>query len=300
MRDISLLDPRLLQAFIVIMEERSVSNAASRLGMTQQGLSGMLVRLRKVFEDPLFVRHARGVVPTRRAEELMPKVKQVLLHLEHLFAETTFAPADTDAVITVGTTDYVLSVLIADVFAKLRVVAPGIRLSVRPIDSTSLLGELKDGRMDLALTVPEFSPQNVYVQTLYQERYVGVHRRGHPLADSVTTLDGFCIAEHMLVSPDRGDFHGITDTALESVGRKRRVSLVVPGFSAASSVLSKTDMISVLPSRLLSHMPETLTAFELPVTVPGFDLNALWAERTHADPMHSWFRRICSEVARMK
>lgn len=298
MRDISSLDPRLLQAFIAIAEERGVSRAATRLGVTQQGLSGMLSRMRDSFEDPLFVRHGRGVVPTRRAEELVPKVKQVLVQLAQLVDDPSFNPYDSDEVITVGTTDYVLSVLVADVFAQLRVVAPGIRLSVRPIDSTSLLNELKGGRMDIALTVPEFSPQNVFMKTLYQERYVGVMRRGHPLAQEVSTLDGFCTAEHMLVSPDRGDFYGTTDTALEQMGRKRRVGLVMPSFSAAAAMLAKTDMISVLPARLCAHMSAELTSFTLPVEVPGFDLNAIWAERVHADPLHIWFRQLCSEVAK--
>ena len=149
----------------------------------------------------------------------------------------------------VGPTDYMLTVLIAGVFGRLRSLAPGLRLAVRPIDSRTLSNELRRRGLDIALTIPEFSPGNLYSEVLYHERYIGVMRRGHPLAGGPVSPDAFCNAQHLLVSPDRGDFRGPTDVALGRIGRQRHVGLVVPGFSAVDAVLIRSDLLAAIPDR---------------------------------------------------
>ena len=258
----------------------------------------MLGRLRTVFGDPLFVRQSRGVVPTPRAEALIPEVRSVLAGLRNLLDRPGFTPRDVQATISVGTTDYVLSVLIPEVFSRLRVLAPNLRVAVRPIDSRTLANELLRGHLDIALTSPEFTPSNMFVRTLYNERYLGAMRKAHPLAQGEVSLDAFCAAEHLLVSPDRGDFTGQTDAALDRIGRQRRVALVVPGFSAVDAVLMRTNLLAVLPARLLKLKRQVLSSFEPPVRVPGFDLNAVWSERVDGDPLHQWFRSLCVDAAR--
>ncbi|MGF2530780.1 LysR family transcriptional regulator, partial [Ralstonia pseudosolanacearum] len=78
MRDIRTLDLNLLKALDALLDECNVTRAAARLAITQPAMSGMLTRLRDSFDDPLFVRAQRGVVPTQRALELAGPVKQVL------------------------------------------------------------------------------------------------------------------------------------------------------------------------------------------------------------------------------
>ena len=77
-KSLQTLDLNLLKAFSVLMDERNVSKSAERLAITQPAMSGVLARLRDSFDDPLFVRVQRGVVPTNRALELVPQVKKVL------------------------------------------------------------------------------------------------------------------------------------------------------------------------------------------------------------------------------
>lgn len=76
MKSLQTLDLNLLKAFSILMEERNVSKAAEHLAITQPAMSGVLARLRDSFDDPLFVRVQRGVVPTNRALELAPQVKR--------------------------------------------------------------------------------------------------------------------------------------------------------------------------------------------------------------------------------
>ena len=77
----------LLIALNVLMEERNVTRAADRLGLTQSAASRMLGRLRATFDDPLFVRTSRGLTPTKRALDLAGPLREYLAGLEKLLLE---------------------------------------------------------------------------------------------------------------------------------------------------------------------------------------------------------------------
>src|ERR1044072_3063937 len=68
--DLSRADLNLLALFEVVLEERHVGRAADRLSLTPSAVSHGLGRLRRLLNDPLFLRTPKGVVPTARATEL--------------------------------------------------------------------------------------------------------------------------------------------------------------------------------------------------------------------------------------
>ena len=122
MADIRTLDLNLLKAFDALMDERNVTRAAQRLALTQPAVSGMLVRLREAFGDPLFVRASRGVVPTARAEALAPAVRQLLQDVTALLQPPGFDPATATGTLTVAATDYALRAVVLPWMAALRAV----------------------------------------------------------------------------------------------------------------------------------------------------------------------------------
>ena len=277
------------------MIEHSVTRAAARLGITQQGLSGQLSRLRDLFDDPLFVRAGAGVAPTPRAESLYPLVQGALEKLRALLVPPIFDPARSTSIITLATTDYALVLLMPRLLHRLRAEAPLLRLAVRPVNSTSLELEMLNRKIDLALTVPQFVPAGLHSRRLLREHYVGVVRPNHPLAEGVIDVERFLTFPHLLVSPDKGDFNGPTDEALAKIGLKRNIALVVPSFAVVAAIVDTTDLVAVLPSRLLGQTRRRLYAFEPPVAVEGFDLHAYWPERLNNDAMHKWFRKLIFE-----
>ena len=275
------------------MDERSVTRAARRLGLTQQGLSGKLHRMRDLFADPLFVREARGVVPTPRAEELAPRIKTALAGLENIFETRGFDPAVAEGIIVVAASDYALSTVVAPLFKKFRRLAPGVRLSVIPLNTDTLNDQMRSGRVHLALTISSIAPQKSFTQKILEERYLCAVRADHPLADADVDIDTFCNCEHLLVSPNKGDFTGPTDLALARIDRTRRIGLVIPSFAVAGSVLEQTDLIAVLPERMLAAQGRRLHVFQPPLEIEGFELMSVWTERVHQDPLHAWFRKLC-------
>jgi DNA-binding transcriptional LysR family regulator len=293
MRDITRLDAKLLVAFNTLMEERSVTRAAERLNMTQQGLSGVLQRMRDLFADPLFVREARGVAPTPRAEELGPRIKSALAGLEGVLESQVFDPTTADGTIFVATGDYALSSIVSPLFQKFRALAPNVRLAMLPLNPATLSEQVPGGRVDLALTIPQFAPQNWFTRRLFEERYLGAVRADHPIAGTTVDIDTFCSWEHLLVSPYRSNFTGVIDRALARINRTRRVGLTIPSFSVVGAILERTDLLAVVPERILTNMNRQLFIFPPPLEIEGTDVIAAWPERVHQDPLHEWFRELC-------
>lgn len=69
----------------------------------------------------------------------------------------------------------------------------------------------------------------------------------------------------------------------------RKVVLSVPHFLMAMSVLASTDLVAMLPSRLVRGNP-ALQVVDAPLEVPGYEMAMFWGERSHRDPAHKWLR----------
>jgi DNA-binding transcriptional LysR family regulator len=95
----------------------------------------------------------------------------------------------------------------------------------------------------------------------------------------------------VLVSPDGGGFTGVTDDVLAEAGLTRKVVLSVPHFLFMLSVLASTDLVGLMPERLVRGS-SAHTMVEAPVEVPGYEMAMLWHERSHRDPAHQWLREF--------
>lgn len=296
MRDINSIDLNLLRALDALLDERNVTRAARRLGLTQPAVSGMLTRLRESFNDPLFVRTQRGIVPTMRATELAGPLKQIIADVETLLQPSDFNPSTADFTMSIAATDYALQVVVVPFIAKLRVQAPNIRVAVRPIEDAHIQAQLERGDVDLALMTPETAFPDSHARRLFDETYVIALREEHPDARKKSlSLDCFCAQDHALVSYSGERFWGVTDDALAKVGRERRVALTVTGFLVLSGVLRTTDLIAVAPRRLVENAPG-LVICDPPIDIPGFTKIATWHERTHRNPGHRWARALLFET----
>lgn len=296
MRDIRTLDLNLLKTLDALLEERSVTRAADRLGFTQPAVSGMLTRLRDSFDDPLFVRTQRGIVPTLRAQELAGPVKQILGDVEALLQPKVFDPATAEFTLSIAASDYALQAVVVPFMAKLRRRASRIRVAVRPVEDDRVQLQFERGDLDLALMTPEAALPDLRSRRLFDETYICAMRADHPDSGAETlSLDRFCALDHALVSYAGERFWGVTDDTLAKIGRERHVAMTVTSFLVLTEILRRTDLIAVVPRRLVADAPG-LAMRAPPVEVPGFTKLAVWHERTHRDPGHRWARALLFET----
>jgi len=294
MTDISSLDLNLLKALDALLDERNVTRAARRLGLTQPAVSGMLTRLRAAFDDPLFVRTQRGVAPTPRALALAPAIKGLLTEAEALLKPMGFDPQTANMTLSIAATDYALRAIVAPFLSALRQAAPDIRIVVAPIIKDRLPSQMENGDIDLALVTPEDASPDLRSRRLCSEDYVCVLRAGHPQSGALS-LDRFCALDHALVSLDGGKFHGVTDEALARLGRKRRVQLSLASFLVLPDILRGSDLVAVAPRRLVQNEPG-LVMSSPPLEIPGFTKIAVWHERSHRDRGHQWVRNLLFDI----
>lgn len=284
------VDLNLLVTLDVLLSERSVTRAARRLNYSQPSVSVHLAKLRDIFGDPLLLPGPRGMQPTARAEELRQPLREALESLERAVSPARpFNPAESEHTWRVAASDSSASSIVLPAMAAIRVAAPATRLAVFDLVPSHIAKQAEQGEIDLAFHTAEGSPPGLRRRMLFAERYVLAGRVGHPRLHPQLTLSQFCELEHVMVSPDRGGFFGVTDEVLAKAGLKRRVVISVPHFLLMMSVLASTELVAMVPSRLVRNS-KTLQIIEPPLDVPGYEMVMLWHERSHRDPAHQWLR----------
>ena len=294
-------DPKLLLAFDALHSLGSVTEAAEKLNITQQGLSTQLARLREITGDPLFHWSNSGMLLTPTAEKLSPRVTAAIAALEDLNKLEEFDPSIIGNEIIIASTDYVITLLAPTLLRILREESPNVTLRLRHIEHKGLNSSSYND-VDLVLSVPEFLSPKGSGLYLFSETYSGFARSGHPINQAKSiSIDDFLRYDHVLVSPFKGDAFGPTDVALQNVGKARRIGLVVPDFSVVSDILSKTDLICILPDRLQESLGNSISRFQTPVPIEGFDIFAYRPKHLENDPLNNWLleivRRCVSEIS---
>ncbi len=297
MNNIRRLDLNLLVTLDALLSEHNVTRAAQRLNFSQPAVSVHLAKLRDIFNDPLLLPGPRGMRPTARGDELREPLRQALEALEQAVSPSApFDPKVAENTWRVAAFDYGESTIVQQALMGLRAAAPNSRLAVIETVPSRIARQAEQGEIDLAFHTREGAPAHLRQRILFSERYVLVGRAGHPGLQKPPSLAEFCELEHVMVSPDGGGFFGITDKVLAEAGLTRRVVLSVPHFLFVMSVLATSELVAMLPSRLVRNN-SALQVVEPPVELPGFEMTMLWHERAHRDPAHQWLREhIVSSV----
>ena len=293
-------DLNLLPVFVALMEERSVTRAAQRLGLTQPALSNALTRLRTTMRDPLFVRERYGIRPTEMAEELAPVIAEALARIEDvILVRQEFDPARAARLVTIAPNSHLEFVLVPGIVARLRDSAPGIRLRLTPYGSDLAETGVVSGTTAMVLGRIVDPPDSLVVQHLMDETLACVVRADHPEIGASISREQFERLRHVNVLPP-GRLRAGLFQALQRQGLKREVAVSVTHFLAVPEIVAVTDYCATLPRlicRHLAHDPR-LKILPTPVDLGTFPVEMAWHVRYRHDPAHRWLRSLVGEVAR--
>lgn len=297
--NISSINLNLLVAFAALFEERSVTGAARRAGVTQPAMSNTLAQLRALFDDELFLRHRTGLTPTVRAQQLADPIRQGLRLLEGALSEPRFEPGSSERRFVIMASDYVELVLLPPLLRRLARQAPGVRLELRPWGLHEAPPELARGEADLMLGFYGKLPPQHHEQRLLEDEYVCVVRRGHPRVKGKLTLARYLELEHVLVSA-RGNSPGSVDRALSALGKQRRVGARVSHFLSVPPLVARTDLVAALDRRVAEVFakPMGLRLLPPPLRLPRGAIGQVWHQQHERDPAQRWLRQLISDVAR--
>ncbi|MBI0536946.1 LysR family transcriptional regulator [Roseomonas sp. KE2513] len=291
-------DLNLLPIFVALMEERSVTRAAERMGMTQPALSNALLRLRQMLQDQLFVRERYGIRPTPIALELSPLIAEALAQLDDaVLGQQAFDPAHAERLFTIAPNGYVEFVIVPAVLARLEKVAPGIKLRLTPFGNDLAETGVVSGTTALVLGRIVDPPDNLVVQHLMDEGLACAVRADHPAIGDAMTREQFETMKHVNIVPPGRMRAGLFQT-LAQQQLKRDVAISVTNFFAAAEMVAVTDYCATLPSlicRQLMHDPR-LKVLPAPVDLGSFPVEMAWHVRYRHDPAHRWLRALIGEV----
>jgi DNA-binding transcriptional LysR family regulator len=290
--DLSRVDLNLLVLFETVLEERNVGRAAARLNLSASAVSHGLGRLRRLLNDPLFLKTPKGVVPSERAMELAAPIADILARVRSVVSSAEpFDPERSRRRFTIGTADG-FSVFLPPLLDEIARTAPAIDIVVRHMQMESALSDL-DGRLIDVAVAPFYElPARFGVQTLYEEEFVVAARIGHPFLQN-PTLENYCRMQHLLVAP-RGDPTGLVDQLLESRNLSRRVALAVPNFMLALDLVAKTELVSVLPKRFVEMHAErfAVATAKLPFDLAISSIQAVAPKAALMDAGLVWLLKV--------
>jgi DNA-binding transcriptional LysR family regulator len=307
--DLSRADLNLLVLFETVLAERHVGRAADRLSLTASAVSHGLGRLRKLLNDPLFLRTPKGVVPTARATELAEPIAEILARVRSVVSTAEpFDPAKSTRRFMIGAPDGASAVFLLQLLAALNQSAPRVDIGLQQLlpsktarsierawDET--LANLEARELDVAIIPIDAVPARFDERVLFEEDFVAVTRRGHPFARN-PTLDRYCESTHLLVSSS-GDANGFFDLVLAQQGRSRRVVVTVPNFMMALAVAAETDLVASLPRRLVAmHAARFgIAVSELPLSYPHSTVRAVATKAAMMDSGIAWLVATLERVS---
>jgi DNA-binding transcriptional LysR family regulator len=292
-------DLNLLPIFVALMEERSVTRAAERVGMTQPALSNALSRLRLMLQDQLFIRERYGIQPTPVALELAPAIADALARLDDaVLGQQGFDPAQAERLFTIAPNGYVEFVLVPAVVARLQQVAPGIKLRLTPYGNDLVETGVVSGTTALVLGRIVDPPDNLVVQHLMDEGLACAVRADHPEIGDTMTREQFETLKHVNIIPP-GRMRAGLFQALAQQQVKREVAISVTNFFAVAEMVAVTDYCATLPSLICRRLEQDprLRILPAPVDLGSFPVEMAWHVRYRHDPAHRWLRTLVGEVA---
>lgn len=298
MGDEPMPDLNLLVTLDFLLSEGSVAGAARRLRLSPSAMSRALARLREVTGDPLLVRAGRGLVPTPRAIELRSQVGALVDG-----ANAVLRPAarlDLSGLkrrFTLRTSEGFVETFGPRLLALVAEQAPLVTLHflTKPDKDAA---PLREGEVDIETAVidSQTAPE-LRALPLFDDRWIGVARRDHPVAPASMTADRFAGLGHILVV--RRGLHGNeVDEAVRVAGLERRIVTVVNGFSAAIALARATDLVATVPELHTEGLRKGTQGFALPVGVAPFTISMLWHPRMDGDLAHRWLRTCLRSVCR--
>lgn len=290
-------DLNLLVAFDALMSEGSVTKAAKRLKIQQPAMSHSLSTLRVLLQDELFIRVGQVMQPTAKARSLAVPVRKALKQAQlALTGGDIFDPATEERTFRIAMSPEVELLLIPDLTARLRLLAPGIRLLARVFPYEAMDPSLDDGSIDVAVGCTHTQTSRKSFETLYRTEFACCYNPDLLDFSGSVGLEAYLASEHATISQNE-TLQGCIKEALEIAGIELNVVTAAPGYMSVLSAAKGSPLIATVPSRIAERYAPLLglKVSPLPVSLTFPPVNMVWANHADGDPANAWLRRQIRE-----
>ena len=278
-------------AFDVIYTEKNLTKSGQVLGITQPAVSNALARLRDLFNDELFIRTSRGMIPTPVANQLIGDIRNALSLIQNTISVSEkFDPSTAEMTfkISIGdTSEYRLLPLLIKQLAE---IAPKVKVETYLTARKDAPRELASGAIDFSIDPPLQSDQHLKHEKIYQEDYVMIVREDHPiLKKQKITIEDYLDLSHIHIS-NRKTGMGHVDMTLYKLGLTRNIYLRAQHFLVAPYIVEQSDMAITTTKGFA--VDRNLAWRELPFDIDPLVLHLYWHENNDNESSSKWMRDL--------
>lgn len=297
--DLRRFDLNLLVVLDALLEERGVSAAARRLGVSQPNVSFALSKLRAQLDDALLIRDGNRMEPTVLAQELRAPLRRILDTVRHeVLSERAFDPLQAKRRFVISMSDIGELVFLPSLMEELRRIAPGVSLDSRSLSPGDLEQAMAQGEIDLALGYfPDIKGSNFLTRKLFEHPFICIAAANNDQAHPNWTLEQFLRMGHIVVA-QHGRSQELFEERLRELGLSRDVYLQSPHFMSVPLLVAQSDLISTVPEAVgaIFATMAPLRLIEPPLILPRIELKQFWHRRAHDDPGLRWLRDVVTRL----
>lgn len=296
--DIRSLDLNLLVVFDAMLKHQNVTKAAEAVKLSQPAMSAAISRLRKLFDDPLFVRTGAGMAPTPKALALSPSIRLVVQTIQSdILLPKSFDPSRSDHTFTLVTPDIAEVNFLPRLLSTLAEKSPHISLKTLAMPREAAANSLETGSAEMAIGYfPDLHKAGFFQQKLISSSHVCLIRKKHPDVGEKLTLAKFAKSAHAVVKPD-GREH-VFEQFLQSKKIKRRVVVELSHFMSLLPIIETSNLIATVPKDLADFFVQhgEVRYVPTPMKSPIIDVHLFWHQRFHKDSAHIWLRQVINQL----
>lgn len=289
---INTFDLNLLVVFRALFEERNVTKASKKIGITQPAMSNALNRLRYLVKDELFIRGPKGMRPTPRAIELSVPIHSSLTNIELSLNSIDFNHNQTKKLFRISISDDIAPLILPNLIREMERISTNFSLCARSAQGTEAIKLLDKNEIDFSLGRFESVPNRFGMKVLFDEEYVCMMNNKHPLSDeSKLSMDQYLSSNHLRVAPMDAPTSPI-DRALDQLNLERKISVRVDLITMSPFILNNAEIILTLPSKTAKRIAKdnNFKVVDLPIELEKRQTKIIWHKELTNHPAYDWIK----------
>lgn len=178
-----MIETRLLHYFLTVARERSITNAAKALHITQPTLSRQMAMLEEQLGQRLFLREGRPLTLTEEGRLLQRRAEEILALVDRTEEELAHHDGQLEGTVTIGCGELASVRLLTGLIASFREKYPGVQFDLYTANADQIRRRMEDGLTDIGLLLePVDMERFAYVRMPVRERWAAIVPSGVPLA----------------------------------------------------------------------------------------------------------------------
>ncbi|ASI92913.1 LysR substrate-binding domain-containing protein [Vibrio mediterranei] len=290
------MDLNLLKTFDAVIKSKSVNEAAEVLNITAPAVSHALNRLRDEYQDPLFIRQGRGIVPTNFAIELHNEIQEPLsLLLNGSKSRQDFEPELSQRTFRISSHKDIDLIVVPPLVRYKNVHAPNVTIQadIEHLNEQDRHDDLRRRRVDVILATVPLEDRGYHNEVLFEQELVVTVSKDHPRIQSELTMEDFLRESHITWKTQRLNTNTLDSVAIDVALPPRQVAYSTGSGVTALVMAAQTDWLAVSAQWQAEKLAESLglNVFPIPFETQKVPVYMTWHQSQKNDKGHEWFRQ---------